>query len=471
MTRTEILVVEDESIVAMDITNMLEKLGYVVLGSVGSGEEAIRRVTERLPDLVLMDIKLKGDIDGIEAAEHIRHNFHIPVVYLTAYSDKNTLERAKITEPYGYILKPFEERELHTCVEISLYKHEMEEKLRKSEEWFSTTLKSIGDGVIATDTEGYIIYMNPIAEELTGWKSEDAFNKGIGELLKIRDEESSELNGNPVINAVENEESFKQIGNCLLTTVDGREIPIDYNAAPIIDYKEDCAGGVLIFRDISERRKAEKTIKSRLEFEKTIADVSSQFVGIFDVDHAIDHGLKKMGKLSGASEACLFLFKEGVIEKTNKWCVNEGERKPQSLSLEKFPWLMAKINNGELVHIEDVERLPQGAQKEKEMFQQLKIRSMVGLPVYVGEKPEGFVCFDNLDEGELSIQWSDEDLYLLRVFSEILGNAMERKRAEDKLKRSVERLQKSMKDTIFATSRIYENITSKPSRNGKNPGF
>lgn len=474
MTKTEIMIVEDESIVAMDISNMLQNLGYSVSGIAGSGEEAIQSVQENLPDLVLMDIMLRGEVDGIEAAEYIHNNFHIPVVYLTAYSDNKTLERAKITEPFGYILKPFEERELHTCIEISLYKHKMEKKLRKSEEWFSTTLKSIGEAVIATDIEGNITYMNPIAERLTGWKSEDALNKKIDEVYKVRDEdeESREVSENPVINAVKNKEVVEQTGNHLLTTADG-EIPIDYNAAPLIDDKGDCAGGVLVFKDISERRKAEETIKQRLEFEKTIADISSQFVGIFDINYTIEYALEKMSNLCGASGACLFLFKEGdVLEKNNEWRASEAKRrKPQSFSTQKIPWLTEKINNGELVSVDDVEELPDDAQTEKEMFKNLGIKSVMGLPVYIGEKPEGFVYFDNIAEGEWGVRWSEEDLALLRVFSEILGSALERKRAEDELQRSLESLQKSMKDTIYATSKIYENISSKPSRHGKSPGF
>ncbi|MFW6194154.1 MAG: response regulator [Halobacteriota archaeon] len=464
---SRILIVEDESIVAMDVSNMLEKLGYTVSGIVGSGEEAIQSAKERVPDLVLMDIMLRGEVDGIEAAEYIRHNFHIPVVYVTAYSDSQTLERAKITEPYGYILKPFEERELHTCIEITLYKHKMEERLRRSKEWFSTTLKSLGEAVIATDTEGRITYMNPVAEESTGWRMEEALNRRIEGVSVIRGEESGELCQNPVLNAAERKKVVNQAGNSLLVTIYGKEIPIDYNAAPIIDDKGDCAGVVLVFKDVSERRKAEETIKRRLGFEKTIADISSQFVGIFDIKCAMDYALKRMGKLSGASGACLFLYEMGMMEKTCEWRASEIKRiKPQKLSPQKFSWLMEKINNGELVHI-DVEKLPEDAHTEKETFEEWGIKSFIGSPVYVGEKPDGIVCFDDVS----GIEWSDEDLAMLRVFSEILGSALERKKAEDELKKSMERLQKSMKATISATSRIYQKITSKPSRYGKNPGF
>ena len=123
MTKAKILVVEDESIVAMDVQNILNGLGYAVPAIVSSGEEAIEKSAEICPDLVLMDIVLSGAMDGIEAAKVIRTRFHIPVVYLTAHTEEKTFQRAKKTEPYGFILKPFEEAELLTVLEEAIYRH------------------------------------------------------------------------------------------------------------------------------------------------------------------------------------------------------------------------------------------------------------------------------------------------------------------------------------------------------------
>jgi CheY-like chemotaxis protein len=125
MTDAKILVVEDENIVALEIKKRLQKLGYIVPGVASTGEDAISKAEGIRPDLVLMDIMLKGEIDGIHAAGEIRKRFNIPVVYLTAYSDEETLQRAKLTEPYGYILKPFEEDDLRTTIEIALYRHQV----------------------------------------------------------------------------------------------------------------------------------------------------------------------------------------------------------------------------------------------------------------------------------------------------------------------------------------------------------
>lgn len=125
MTEAKILVVEDENIVALEIKKRLQKLGYIVPGVASTGEDAISKAEAILPDLVMMDIMLKGEIDGIHAAGEIKKRFNIPVIYLTAYSDEGTLQRAKLTEPYGYILKPFEEDDLRTAIEIALYKHQI----------------------------------------------------------------------------------------------------------------------------------------------------------------------------------------------------------------------------------------------------------------------------------------------------------------------------------------------------------
>jgi len=273
----EFLVVEDEIIVAMEIQDRLENLGYDVSAVVSTGKEAIQKAEETRPDLVLMDIMLKGDMDGIKAAEQIRARFDIPLVYLTAYSDNDTLQRAKVTEPFGYILKPFEERELHTTIEMALYRHKMERRLKESERLLATTLKSIGDAVIATDKKGCVVFMNPVAEALTGWKHEEALGKDLTEVFNIINEETraSEVSAgqnraatvaNPVMRAIREGIVVGLANHSLLIAKDGTEIPIDDSAAPIKDDDGNITGVVLAFQDISERRRAEAE-KAKLEEE------------------------------------------------------------------------------------------------------------------------------------------------------------------------------------------------------------
>jgi PAS domain S-box-containing protein len=261
MPKIKILVVEDESLVAKDIQNMLRGLGYEVLDVLSTGEEALKMLESADPDLVLMDIVLKGDIDGIAAAEKIWETYGIPIIYLTAYADETTLARAKVTEPFGYILKPFDERELQTTIEMAFYKAKMDKTLREREEWLSTILKSIGDGVIATDVEGRISFMNPLAERLSGWKQGEVLKRPLADILPLIPKEPADAAGGPTP-AREN----------ILTAKGGETIPIEQTISAFIDSRKRRLGDVLIFRDITRRKRAEADLRSSWErLQKALA--------------------------------------------------------------------------------------------------------------------------------------------------------------------------------------------------------
>ncbi|MHC1728674.1 MAG: ATP-binding protein [Syntrophobacteraceae bacterium] len=256
MAGSKILIVEDEGIEALDIQRRLINLGYPSPEVAYSGEEAIRMVEETCPDLVLMDIMLHGGIDGITAAEKIHDRYDIPVVYLTAYADDDTLRRAKITEPFGYLVKPFKERELHVTIDVALYKHKMEKKLRESEKWLATTLNSIGDAVVATDENCRITFMNPIAEVLMGWKLEETVNTELSKVFNIVNKETRQRVENPVERVLLEGATVGLANHTVLINRKGIEIPIDDSAAPIIDHKDNIIGVVLVFRDVTERENA-----------------------------------------------------------------------------------------------------------------------------------------------------------------------------------------------------------------------
>lgn len=256
MQKKKILIVEDEGIVALDLQNTLEKLGYEVTATAISGEEALDKAEKLTPDLVLMDIMLQGDMDGIETTSLMRSRFDVPVVYLTAYADEEKLERAKITEPFGYMVKPFQQNTLHTTIEMALLKHKMEKELRERKEWLSTTLKSIGDGVIAIDGMGNLMFMNLIAESLTGWRKEDAIGKPMKEVFHALSEETGEDLGSSYEDVIQKGTVFESV-NLRLITKEGVEIPINGTIAPIKDDKIGITGVVTAFRDVSERKRME----------------------------------------------------------------------------------------------------------------------------------------------------------------------------------------------------------------------
>jgi len=158
MAKNNILVVEDEAIVSKDIQQSLKKLGYNIVGAAATGEKAIALALEHKPDLVLMDIMLKGEMSGIEAAEQIKEKLKIPVIYLTAYADENTLSKAKVTEPYGYIIKPFKEIDLHTSIEMALYKHSKEREIIKERDFlYSLVENKEDDGVVFVKSNSRLV--------------------------------------------------------------------------------------------------------------------------------------------------------------------------------------------------------------------------------------------------------------------------------------------------------------------------
>jgi len=169
MNHATILLVEDEMIVAADLANKLSMLGYKVIGSTDSGEEAIELARALTPDLILMDIYLAGEMDGVEAAERVRRECDLPVVFLTAHSDRATLDRAKFSEPFGYIIKPFEKAELEIQIEMALYKHQAGRKLRASEERYRLLFDRNPDGVFVLDANGRFQVVNPACEIITGY--------------------------------------------------------------------------------------------------------------------------------------------------------------------------------------------------------------------------------------------------------------------------------------------------------------
>jgi PAS domain S-box-containing protein len=264
MVSAQILVVEDESTIAITIQDILESFGYAVPAIVHSGEEAIQKAMEIHPDLVLMDIRLEGPMDGVEAAEKIRSNFNIPVIYLTGHIDDITVQRAAITGPFGYILKPFESRELHIAIELALYRHNMEAKVEESERLLSTILKNIGDAVISTDINGSITFMNQVAEKLTWYNQKDAIGEDLTNVLHIMNDQKQPLTRSSIINTLRKGAVVDFANYTQLITKDGNETFIESSATLIKDKdtKECIAGAVLVFRDITERKWAEEALRA-----------------------------------------------------------------------------------------------------------------------------------------------------------------------------------------------------------------
>ena len=194
MSGKRILIVEDEIIIAMEIADRLKSMGYEVLRIVSNGQMAIQAALKEKPNLILMDIMIQGDIDGIETASRIHAKTNIPVIYLTANADESTLERAKVSDAFGYLIKPFEERELNTTIEMALYKHKMEAKLRESEERFKSLVENSSIGIFRLSKEGKILHGNPAFVSMLGFnKLNEIVSKNIGEFFVGGIEKANEI--------------------------------------------------------------------------------------------------------------------------------------------------------------------------------------------------------------------------------------------------------------------------------------
>jgi len=258
MNNERILIVEDEKIIALDLQRRLERFGYSVVGMASDGMEAVALAKERAPDIILMDIMLAGGMDGIEAAGQIRDRYGVPVIFLTAYTDEKTLERAKEVEPFGYILKPFKERELYTTIDIALYKNSIDRKLRKQERLFSAILHSINDGIVATDIDLRVLFMNPVAEEITGWKEAAAKGRPAAEVISIMDGRTQRelLVGVPP-NVDEKPYFFNEV---LVKNALGQALVVDGSLTRIHEKENAVDGFLLALRDITEIKRMSETI-------------------------------------------------------------------------------------------------------------------------------------------------------------------------------------------------------------------
>lgn len=251
MSKPNILIVEDEGIIARDIRQQLGELGYLVAGDSPTGEDAITLTGELKPDLVLMDIHLAGRMDGIEAAEAIRRRYGIPVVFLTAFAGAETLERAKLTEPFGYIIKPFDERYLHTVIEMALYKHRAETQMRRAYDEQATILRTALDGFFMADWQGRLLDVNESSCAMLGYTREELLKMSLHDLDATADKSKiASLQGMKRPDTARFEQSQRR--------KDGTAIYVEMS----VNYLPHAGGRIFCFaRDITERKAAEDALR------------------------------------------------------------------------------------------------------------------------------------------------------------------------------------------------------------------
>jgi PAS domain S-box-containing protein len=257
-----ILIVEDELIIAHDIKKTLQKYGYSIPAILDTGEDAIEFVLSSPPDLVLMDITLAGEIDGIDASAKIKEHIDIPLIFLTASNDTETLDRAKKLEPHGYINKPVKDTEIFTSLETALYKFNAEQKIKRNQLWLQAMLDSIGEGIISVDIDGMITYINEIAEKMTGYPKNDLVGKHKNTIIiKSPDDEIQHL----PIASTHMGSPFVFLHDYSLVSLNGASVHVDINCAVVYDEKDEITGNIFSIRDVTERIKREEIIHKAAE--------------------------------------------------------------------------------------------------------------------------------------------------------------------------------------------------------------
>jgi PAS domain S-box-containing protein len=276
MSAAGLLIAEYENSVAQDLKVLLEALGYRVIDIAYSGEEAIEKTETLRPNLVLMNTRLKGAIDSLQTGSHIRDNQDIPIVYMVDYGSQATIRRAGTTAPFGYIFRPFDEKQIFATIETALIRHQLERKLEQGRQWLNTALTSIGDGVIATDEQGLIRFINPNAMEYIGLPHTEAIGKSLDEVFHLVYEDSREpfdvLDFHRRMPKVASHVGF----DGLLISRKGNNLSVEAKITSIEDGKGRVDGMVLIFRDVTQQRLAVRESRRQANRAEALLQVAAQ---------------------------------------------------------------------------------------------------------------------------------------------------------------------------------------------------
>ena len=287
MAGEKILIVEDETIIAFDLQRRLKGLGFTVTAAVASGAAAIAACEAVCPDLVLMDIMIEGELDGIETARILLERFRVSSIFLTAYSDDKTLERAKASNPLAYLIKPFKERELFTTIDVALYKGRVDSRIRDQERWLSAILNSVTDALIALTHDLTIYYVNPSAAAMLGYGALELAGRPYHEAFSLLDEET--MIPLQVVEQNPEHQGSQYFRQCLLQSSEGSLYHVEGSVARV-KFDKMPVGSVVTLRDVSPLRKlAEKLdfqakhdaltgLLNRKEYTALLAEVSTKKV-------------------------------------------------------------------------------------------------------------------------------------------------------------------------------------------------
>ena len=409
-SKTRVLVVEDEIVVSEDLQQRLVSLGFEVTGAADTAADAIRLAASMRPDVALMDIMLHGRPAGIEAAAHLRNELDIPVIYLTAHSDSGTLQRAKRTDPAGYIIKPFDDAQLRVAIELAPVRHSMERKARQVARWMTATLTSIGDAVIATNTQAEILLLNPAAEKLTGLTQAEAAGRPCGEVLRLLNRSTGQPLEDPAASALQHGLVVRLEPDTVLITREGDQRYVDDSASPIADEAGNILGAVVVLTDATNRAaEQDRTQALTRQLSELLADNEKRQAQGAELEAfaaAVSHDLRTpLNAILGFSELLGTKYRERLDVKGQLFL-----DQVRASTLE-----MRRMVEDYLSFLKSNRELPlRPAEIDLKGLVHAVFADLASMP---GQKPARLVC-DTMPR-----VWADESL-LRQLLVNLLGNAL-----------------------------------------------
>ncbi len=427
MTKKRILVVEDERIIAEDLRVTLEGFGYEIIDIISNGEEAIKTAGESLPDLILMDMVLEGDMRGSQAAEIIHKKFGTPIIFLTAYADENTLNMAKASEPYGYLIKPFEERELQATIEMFFYKIDLEQKLESSELRLRSLFEKAHDGIIVVGENKRILDINEVAIHLSGYSREDLLESDYQKILPELDVESLKEN-----------ESQAHIVETYILTKSGDHADVEISHSMYRLQNEQFI--MLVFRDITERIRSREILESRDQILEAVGVVAERLLSSEKIDKAMNDSLRYIGETTSADRCYIF---KNVTNSQDELCMSlkyEWANESTTLQLENsllqiLPYRMNADNVHKTLSENSVynKNVSDFDAAEKIILGRRDIKSVVLVPISVDNTWWGFIGLDDCHEEK---KWAPAEIEALKVVARTIGAAIQNYNARINIQKS-----------------------------------